>query len=75
MSVYPYTYDVGVIRFSYDGSLDNFFGTTVKLIFDTGGDDLVLHSVLQIDPACACEKIVLASFRTGYLAHARVVTF
>lgn len=75
MSVNPYTYDVGVARFSFDGSLDNAFGTAGKFIFDTGGDDLVRHSVLQIDPACACEKIVIASFRTGYLAHARVMTF
>jgi hypothetical protein len=76
ISINPNTNDVGVVRFNYDGSLDSSFSTAGKLIFDTGGiDDFVRHSVLQIDPTCLCEKIVIASFRQGYLAHARVTTF
>lgn len=72
----PTPRDAGAVRFNYDGSLDSSFGTVGTVIIDTGGTgEFVKHSVLQIDSACACEKIVIVSYRPGYLTPARVTTF
>jgi uncharacterized delta-60 repeat protein len=58
--------DVGVYRLNYDGSLDSAFGNGGKVGLDIAGYyDYFGSVVLQTDPVCACQKIVIAAGTTG----------
>jgi uncharacterized delta-60 repeat protein len=61
--------DAIAIRLNYDGSLDPTFGSAGKSIFDISGADFVVGGrggLIQIDPLCACEKLLITS-GTDYL--------
>ena len=70
--------DAGVARFNYDGSLDSFFGSGGRTKFDISGQDYVTGGkggVIQIDPYCACEKIVVAGGNDYLTTFARLLTY
>ena len=70
--------DAGVVRFNYDGSLDGTFGTGGRTTFDIAGNDYVAigkGGVMQMDPGCACEKIVVAGGIDYLTTFARLTTY
>lgn len=70
--------DAGVARFNYDGSLDSSFGNGGKTIFDISGNDYVTGGkggVIQTDPLCACEKIIVSGGNDYLTTFARLLTF
>ena len=70
--------DAGVARFNYDGSLDSSFGSGGKTIFDISGLDYVTGGkggIIQIDPLCACEKIIVAGGNDYLTTFARLLTY
>lgn len=80
VSTAPNVYDVGVYRLNYNGTLDTTFGNGGKTNFDIQGDDYVASVVIQKDPACACEKILVGSggpggTRVSYVTFARLSTY
>ena len=66
--------DFGAVRFNYDGSLDTTFGDGGKMIADVYGVDYSRGSVLQFDPLCACEKLVMSGGDGPYTTFARFST-
>jgi len=54
------TGDFGIARLNPDGTLDNTFSGDGKANYDITGDDYVGSVIVQVDPACACEKLVVA---------------
>ena len=71
--------DAVVIRLNYDGSVDTGFGISGISSFDIGGNDAVSNGpggVIQIDPVCYCEKILVTSSGSGFsTSFARLNTF
>lgn len=68
--------DALVIRLNNDGSLDPTFGTAGKSIFDIAGPDYVVGGrggSIQVDPFCACEKLVIASGNDHLTTFARLI--
>jgi uncharacterized delta-60 repeat protein len=58
--------NAGVFRLNYDGSLDTSFANGGKLGADIAGVyDYTGSVILQGDPFCACQRIVLAGGTTG----------
>jgi hypothetical protein len=71
--------DAGVARFTFNGALDSLFGNGGSLTFDIDGDDYFSPTggggLVQLDPTCGCEKIIVASGTPGYTTFARLTTF
>lgn len=55
----------GLVRYNYDGTLDSTFGNGGMVSEDVNGTDLVNAWAMQMDPACACTKIVMSSNTAG----------
>ena len=67
--------DFQLARFNTDGSLDSTFGTGGVVTADIYQNDFSHRSIIQIDPACACEKIVMAGGKDPFITFARFTTF
>jgi uncharacterized delta-60 repeat protein len=65
--------DLGLVRYNFDGSLDTSFGSGGSLLVDVYGSDFSDISVLQLDPGCACPKIVVAGGNSPITTFARFV--
>lgn len=66
--------DYGVVRFNFDGSLDNTFGNGGKVSFGMNGEDYLRSIAIYNDAGCACEKILVAGGGPGYQTFARLIT-
>lgn len=66
--------DFGAIRINHDGSIDPSFGNAGRVVADVFGDDNSRGSVLQIDPLCLCEKLVMSGGDTSTTTFARFTT-
>ncbi len=79
--VHPATiseYDAGVVRFNTDGSFDSLFGNSGKTIFDISGNDYVSlgrGGIIQFDPGCFCEKIVVTGGNDFVTTFARLTAY
>ena len=67
--------DFRLARFNIDGSLDTSFGTGGVVTIDVYERDFTNKSVIQLDPGCNCEKIVMSGGRDPYISFARFTTF
>ena len=56
----------GLVRYNYDGTLDSTFGNGGSVIEDVDLVDYVNSWALQMDPVCACSKIVMSSYGGGF---------
>lgn len=63
----------GLVRFNYDGSVDTGFGNGGSVVADVYGADFSNVSVLQIDPLCACPKIVMSGGAVPNTTFARFI--
>jgi len=63
----------GLVRFNFNGSLDTGFGNGGSVLTDVYGADYSDISVLEMDPGCACPKIVLAGGAAPYTTFARFI--
>jgi uncharacterized delta-60 repeat protein len=57
--------DYGLVRYNYSGTLDTTFGNGGSIIKDVDLTDRVSTWVIQMDPGCACSKIVMSSVGLG----------
>ena len=57
--------DYGLVRYNYDGTLDTAFGNGGNVIEDVDLTDFVDTWIMQMDPGCACSKIVMSSHGLG----------
>ena len=57
--------DYGLVRYNFDGTLDTTFGNGGSVIEDVDTQDDVKTWTLQMDPGCACSKIVMSSYGLG----------
>jgi uncharacterized delta-60 repeat protein len=57
--------DYGIVRYNYNGTLDTAFGNGGSVIDDVDLQDDVKTSTIQIDPGCACSKLVMSSYGIG----------
>ncbi len=57
--------DYGLVRYNYDGTLDTTFGNGGSVIEDVDLQDDVKTWTIQMDPGCACSKIVMSSYGIG----------
>ena len=67
--------DAMVVRLNYNGSFDTNFGNAGVSIFDIDGNDYVSlgpGGVIQYDPYCSCEKILVVSGRDFLSTFARI---
>ena len=55
----------GLVRYNFDGTLDTTFGIGGITIEDVDATDRVETWTMQMDPACACSKIVMSSAGFG----------
>jgi uncharacterized delta-60 repeat protein len=55
----------GLVRYNFDGTLDSTFGTGGSTIEDVDATDRVKTWIMQMDPSCACSKIVMSSHGFG----------
>jgi uncharacterized delta-60 repeat protein len=53
--------DYGLVRYNYDGTIDTGFGNNGSVVTHVDGNDNVRAWILQNDPACACDKIVMGA--------------
>ena len=65
--------DFGLVRYNFDGSLDVGFGNNGGVVTDVYGADYSNVSVLQIDPICACPKIVMSGGAAPNTTFARYI--
>ncbi|MGB7070546.1 MAG: hypothetical protein WBD22_13715 [Pyrinomonadaceae bacterium] len=57
--------DYGLVRYNHDGTLDATFGNGGSVIEDVDLTDQVKTWAIQMDPGCACSKIVMSSYGNG----------
>jgi uncharacterized delta-60 repeat protein len=70
--------DAAAVRFNFDGSLDSSFGSGGRTIFDIAGSDYVTGGkggIIQFDPGCTCEKIVVAGGNDFVTTFARLTAY
>jgi uncharacterized delta-60 repeat protein len=60
-------------RFNNDGSLDTTFGTGGSVSVDVSGADYSNVSVIQMDPDCSCQKIVMSGGAVPNTSFARFI--
>jgi uncharacterized delta-60 repeat protein len=66
--------DYGMIRYNYNGSLDQTFGTNGIVATNIDGDDFSYTVRLWSDPACSCDKIVMFGGSKTGASFARYLT-
>jgi len=57
--------DYGLVRYNYDRTVDTGFGNNGSVITHVNGNDNVRAKLLQNDPGCACDKIVMGAGGDG----------
>jgi len=57
--------DYGLVRYNYNGTLDATFGNGGSVIENVNLTDQVGTWAIQMDPGCACSKIVMSSVGIG----------
>jgi uncharacterized delta-60 repeat protein len=57
--------DYGLVRYNFNGTLDTTFGNGGSVIEDVDATDHVGTWMMQMDPGCACSRIVLSSVGFG----------
>ena len=55
----------GLVRYNYNGTLDTMFGNGGSVIEDVDLTDRVSTWIIQMEPGCACSKIVMSSVGLG----------
>ena len=65
--------DFGLVRLNRDGTTDTSFGNGGSVVVDVYGSDFSKMSRLQIDPLCACPKIVMSGGAAPSTTFARFV--
>jgi hypothetical protein len=69
--VSPNSFDYGVVRFNYDGSLDSSFGSGGAVTTEIDGVDVPNHLLIYVDPLCACDKAIVVGSTDGGVSLAR----
>lgn len=68
-------YDVALVKFSFNGSRDPAFGSNGVVLTDIGGpQEGSKTSALWVDPACVCEKLIIAGSSSQGATFARYYT-
>jgi uncharacterized delta-60 repeat protein len=57
--------DYGLVRYNFNGTLDTTFGNGGTVIEDVDLTDQLGAWTIQMDPGCACSKIVMSSAGSG----------
>jgi hypothetical protein len=64
--------DFRLVRFNTDGTLDASFGATGVVTLDVYAHDHSYRTLIQTDPACNCEKIVMSGGSDPQISFAAV---
>lgn len=57
--------DYGLVRYNLDGTLDSTFGNGGYIVENVDLHDFVDTWTIQMDPGCACSKIIMSSYGIG----------